>query len=225
MFYRNLLLLSGLAAIAVSEPVPQFDDPFSDLSDPFSDLGDPFSDLGNIFSSLNDELTGLGTIPTFTGFGDSSPSFTGFGDSSPSSTGFGAVPTFGGATRTQGGDSFPTDNPFAGMPTLPASIQSVLVTAAPTNALADPCALTASPSWLNALPTDVKSGIASYENALQSWLSANSAKLGTMTNLAGVCTKGSGNGGPVSNAAPRPTGALGASIAGAVGLLGVMAAL
>jgi hypothetical protein len=176
-----------------------------------ANFGDTTTDLGSFPTGLGDATTGLGSFPT---------SFE------VATTGFFSITTGFGATSTALG-SLPTNNPFAGMPTLPSSIEAILITAAPTNALQDPCQLTATPAWVQSLPSDVRSGLASYENAVQSWFSANSAKLGTMTSVPGVCTSGAGAKATSANskgAAPRPT-TIGASLAGAVGLLGVMIAL
>jgi hypothetical protein len=73
MFFRNVLLLSGLAAVVLSDPIPQFGndplsdlggDPSTDIGDPFTDLGgDPFTDIGDPYTDLGGEpLTGLGSI-------------------------------------------------------------------------------------------------------------------------------------------------------------------
>lgn len=236
MLCMNLLFLSGLAATVIGEPIPQSDDnPFSALGDDlFGDMDDPFADLG--------DLGDLGSL----------------------------LPT---------GLTLPTGNPFSDMPMLPSSIQSVLMTAAPTNAIEDPCTMTAIPDWYKKLPADVKSGLSSYEIALQSWYEAHPGIFGSATvtdpGVAGICTTSAGappkntggsdstptteaggsgstntpnaggndptptqdDGGSEStptedaisssstNAAPRPTGALAASLAGAVGMFGVMIAL
>jgi hypothetical protein len=121
------------------------------------------------------------------------------------------------------------------MPTLPASLEAVIATAVPASvlsgALANPCELTGTPAWVKSLPTDVQSPLLAYESSVLAWYSANSA---TVSGMAGLCKNGasntaaggSGNPGQRSTGvAPRPTGAIGASLAGVVGILGVMVAL
>merc|ERR1711964_908090 len=64
------------------------------------------------------------------------------------------------------------------LPTLPASVQSVLATAVPESELTRTdlaCIATATPDWYNDLPSDAKSAISSYETALSSWYSEHSS--------------------------------------------------
>ncbi|KAG4420938.1 hypothetical protein IFR04_005915 [Cadophora malorum] len=138
------------------------------------------------------------------------------------------------------------------LPTLPASVQSVLATAVPESELTRTdlaCIATATPDWYNDLPSDAKSAISSYETALSSWYSEHSSELAVSTDLPQPCaaatgsgastttsggsnatpssTSGSGNAaetGTSTAAAPRAT-AMAASIAGLAGMLGVMVAL
>lgn len=65
---------------------------------------------------------------------------------------------------------------LSGMPTLPASVESVLLTAAPTSA--DTACETTTPGWYKSLPPDVKSALTSYESAWESWYTAHSSQLG-----------------------------------------------
>lgn len=73
---------------------------------------------------------------------------------------------------------------FSGVPTLPASVASVLETAVPESVLTASdyaCQLrTATPDWYKDLPADVKSALSSYETAAASWLSAHSAQLASL---------------------------------------------
>ncbi|KAG9238258.1 hypothetical protein BJ875DRAFT_480502 [Amylocarpus encephaloides] len=113
---------------------------------------------------------------------------------------------------------------------------------------------TATPGWYQSLPADVRSAFSSYQSAAQSWYSAHSSDLGVVSTGvalpvapcmatgtgsaaagagagagAGAATSAAGSGGAASDtskgAAPRPTGAVVASLAGAVGVLGLMVAL
>lgn len=64
---------------------------------------------------------------------------------------------------------------LSGMPTLPASVESVLATAIPTSILTNPAAECSAlngkePDWYKSLPSDVKSALTSYESAASSWL-------------------------------------------------------
>ena len=141
------------------------------------------------------------------------------------------------------------------MPTLPASIESILLTAVPTTAQTDiGCAIaTTTPGWYKSLPANVKSAISSYNLAYESWYSEHSAEFGTLTqSIPAGCTAaaaqatetGNGNGGTTTSGgsggatktssgsgtastggAPRATGALAAGVAGAVGVLGLLVAL
>ncbi|PVH78164.1 hypothetical protein DL98DRAFT_516985 [Cadophora sp. DSE1049] len=138
------------------------------------------------------------------------------------------------------------------IPTLPASVQSVLATAVPESELTRTdlaCIATATPSWYNDLPNDAKSAISSYETAFASWYSEHSSELALSTDIPEPCaaatgsgasptTTGGSNATPASStgagsagetgtstaAAPRAT-AMAASIAGLAGMLGVMVAL
>ncbi|KAK0121816.1 hypothetical protein ONS95_010099 [Cadophora gregata] len=139
------------------------------------------------------------------------------------------------------------------IPTLPASVQSVLATAVPESELTRTdiqCIATATPDWFKSLPNDAKSAISSYETALASWYSEHSSELGSLTtgvpqpcaaatgSGASPTTTGGSNATPASSsgsgsaaqtgtstaAAPRAT-AMAASIAGLAGMLGVMVAL
>ncbi|KAH8679638.1 hypothetical protein BGZ60DRAFT_400359 [Tricladium varicosporioides] len=133
------------------------------------------------------------------------------------------------------------------IPTLPASVQSVLLTAVPTtiSATAVGCEIaTATPAWYKSLPADVKSALTSYESAASSWYSKHSTDLAGVTSgvpavvgCSGVTgTKGNAasatgtaSGAAASNtskgAAAAPTGAVVASLAGVLGVFGVMVAL
>ncbi|OCL09042.1 hypothetical protein AOQ84DRAFT_405454 [Glonium stellatum] len=82
---------------------------------------------------------------------------------------------------------------LSGMPTLPASVESVLATAVPTSILTDPAAECSAlagkePDWYKKLPGDVKSALTSYESALSSWAkdhSIYSSGTAVATGLAG----------------------------------------
>ncbi|KAL2064283.1 hypothetical protein VTL71DRAFT_4777 [Oculimacula yallundae] len=154
---------------------------------------------------------------------------------------------------------------LSGIPTLPASIQSILATAVPESELTRTdlqCIVTETPSWYSNLPNNAKSAISSYETALSSWYVENSSRLGELgTDVPAPCPAATAAGGsPTSSAsrngasttaspsrtgsaspssasagsvaatgsstaaAPRAT-AMAASIAGLVGMFGVMAAL
>lgn len=155
---------------------------------------------------------------------------------------------------------------LSGLPTLPASIQSVLATAVPISDLTKTelaCEPTAA-SWYNDLPNDVKSALTSYGSALQTWASANIGNIATNTNYnynipvctgsaavtktgtgsttqtgtgtttrattgaGGAATSAGGNAVSTTNspaAAPRATGAIMGTVAGIVGIFGVMVAL
>jgi hypothetical protein len=72
------------------------------------------------------------------------------------------------------------------MPTLPASVESVLETAIPTSILTNPAAECSAlngkePDWYKSLPGDVKSALTSYESALSSWAQDHSSLLNTGT--------------------------------------------
>jgi len=143
---------------------------------------------------------------------------------------------------------------LSGMPTLPASVESVLETAIPTSILTNPAAecsaLNGEPDWYKSLPGDVKSALTSYESALSSWAKDHSLlSTGTIaaTGLAGCGATGAATAAATAtgttakgtqasataagaqatgtNAAARPTGAVAAGLAGAVGLLGLVIAL
>lgn len=143
---------------------------------------------------------------------------------------------------------------LSGMPTLPASVESVLETAIPTSILTNPAAECSAlngkePDWYKSLPGDVKSALTSYESALSSWAKDHPFSTGTVagtvaaTGLTGCGATGAaaaaatGTGGTQAsataagaqatgtNAAARPTGAVAAGLAGAVGLLGLVIAL
>lgn len=122
-------------------------------------IGEPIPQSDdNPFSALGDDL-----------FGDMDDPFADLGD----------LGDLGSLLPT--GLTLPTGNPFSDMPMLPSSIQSVLMTAAPTNAIEDPCTMTAIPDWYKKLPADVKSGLSSYEIALQSWYEAHPGIFGSAT--------------------------------------------
>jgi hypothetical protein len=236
MLFSNLLLISGLAAIGLSEPLPQFtDDPFTDVfptddpfatedpfatDDPFTSFDDPFTGLGgDPFTALGALTSLLGSLPT--GLGEPTTGLGGFngGSFAPLTT---PAPTPTGSSGGLGG----SDNPLTDMPQLPSSLLSIVESAAPSNYLQNPCQT----GWIKSLPGNVQSQLSSYEIAIQSWWSAHSTEF-PASNVAGLCTNGvaakntAGGGGATTGAAPRPTGALAASFAGAVGLLGVMVAL
>ncbi|KAH7378540.1 hypothetical protein BKA64DRAFT_648548 [Cadophora sp. MPI-SDFR-AT-0126] len=136
------------------------------------------------------------------------------------------------------------------LPTLPASIYSVLATAVPASALTASdyaCSLTAA-AWYSDLPSNVKSALSSYGEEVSSWASEHSTELGSYTNVP-VCTgagaaaantnaastgsataTGSGAGatgssGAAGPAAPRTIGAIAGSVAGVVGILSLMVVL
>ncbi|PMD18301.1 hypothetical protein NA56DRAFT_648062 [Hyaloscypha hepaticicola] len=72
---------------------------------------------------------------------------------------------------------------YSDLPTLPASIESVLATAVPNSVVAteDPCAfVTDAPQWYNSLPANVKSALTSYESAIISWSKEHSAALASL---------------------------------------------
>jgi hypothetical protein len=147
---------------------------------------------------------------------------------------------------------------LSGLPTLPASVASVLATAVPTSEVTRSdyaCELvTATPAWYSSLPADVKSALKSYQTEVESWYSEHSSAFAaaSITAPAAVCTgagagtgaqatggsgSGSGSTGGSSaasgtakatgsqGAAPRATGAIVGSVAGVMGVLGLMAAL
>ncbi len=81
------------------------------------------------------------------------------------------------------------------MPTIPASIVSVLATAVPTEELTQTdiaCIATSTPGWYKSLPADVKSALSSYETAFGSWYSIHSSQLGLSgaTDLPAPCSAG-----------------------------------
>ena len=122
---------------------------------------------------------------------------------------------------------------YSDLPTLPASIESVLETAVPTSVLAteDPCGfVTDAPQWYNSLPANVKSALTSYESALVSWSKEHSAALASLnsgfttgtvatgtgaTGTALVCTStgapAAGNTGTATGAGAGSTGSVGSS--------------
>jgi len=143
---------------------------------------------------------------------------------------------------------------LSGMPTLPASVESVLETAIPTSILTNPVAECSAlngkePDWYKSLPGDVKSALTSYESALSSWAKDHTLITGTIaaTGLTGCGATGAaaaaatatgttakgtqasataaGAQATGTNAAARPTGAVAAGLAGAVGLLGLVIVL
>jgi hypothetical protein len=137
------------------------------------------------------------------------------------------------------------------MPTLPLSVESVLLTAVPTTAQTDiGCAIaTTTPAWYKSLPADVKSAISSYNSAYESWYSKHSAELGPLTesvpagctgaaaqatgtgaatgsgSSSGATKTSSGSGSASTGGAPRATGAVAVGVAGAIGVLGLIVAL
>lgn len=144
---------------------------------------------------------------------------------------------------------------FSNIPTLPASVQSVLATAIPASELTKTdyaCDATAAP-WYTPLPNDVKGALTSYASALQTWAAENlsefpsytginvpvctgtAANAGTTTRTgSSATTRATGSGTAAGNAAsstnsqgaaPRATGAIMGSVAAAVGVFGVIAAL
>lgn len=154
----------------------------------------------------------------------------------------------------------------AGMPTLASSIESVLLTAIPTNYYTGQVCETTTPGWYISLPADVKSAISSYDSAFASWYSLHSTAFSLTATLPGnVCagtifntattghatatsgatatstgkgtTTATGTGTAASGtssssststskaAAPHATGAVGVSVAGVLGALGLMFAL
>jgi len=75
---------------------------------------------------------------------------------------------------------------LSGMPTLPASVESVLATAIPTSILTNPAAECSAlngkePDWYKSLPGDVKSALTSYESAIASWVKDHSSLFSTGT--------------------------------------------
>jgi hypothetical protein len=122
-----------------------------------------------------------------TSFGDSAIPTTSFDDSALSSE----------LASLSSAEAFTTI--FSDMPTLPASVESVLATAIPTTyATADlGCDIvTATPDWYKNLPAGVKSALSSYDNAWISWSKEHSAALASLTSgysftvPAQVCTTG-----------------------------------
>lgn len=247
MFTTNLLLVGGFVASIFASPSPQFgDNPLTDLGgdNPFTDLGgdNPFTDLGgdNPFTDLGGDnpFTDLGGDNPFTDLGGDDP-FTDIGNPT---TGV-SLPTGPAGITTPPGGAAPTGgagNPLAGMPTLPPSVAAALESAVPSSvlqsALSNPCDVAVTQDWVQALPTSIQSELVSYESSIQSWFSANSAALASVTGVS-LCKNGAANTGSGSSqntgamgkgstgAGPQPTAALGASLAGAVGLLGLMVAL
>lgn len=203
MFTRSILFGASLAALAAADPIPQAATTSFDPAALSSELASLTASLGSLPS---------GVIP--------------------------GLPSF-----------------YSDFPTLPASIESVLATAVPSSVIAtetDPCAfVTDAPQWYNALPASVKSALTSYESALVSWDKAHSKELASLAGTASytgsvpalVCTntgaavvakttasstaKNTGTAGSSTsnNAAPHATGAVVIGFAGAVGVLGLMAAL
>jgi len=144
---------------------------------------------------------------------------------------------------------------LSGMPTLPASVESVLATAIPTSILTNPEAECSAlngkePDWYKSLPGNVKSALTSYESALSSWAkdhtflstgtiaatgltgcgatsAAAAAATATGTTAKGTQTSTAATGAQATgtNAAAKPTGAVTAGLVGAVGLLGLAIAL
>lgn len=120
---------------------------------------------------------------------------------------------------------------FSGIPTLPASVESVLATAVPVSELSTYQCETELPAWYSSLPADVKSALTSYEVAVESWLKVHSSDLAQFTSgITGVptvpvCTGGAVQGGSVSkgstakstNAASTPKASGSGSGAGASG--------
>ncbi|KAF8861554.1 hypothetical protein BDZ45DRAFT_671865 [Acephala macrosclerotiorum] len=157
-----------------------------------------------------------------------------------------ATPTFNTASLSSKLDTATgISGALSDLPTLPASIQSILITAIPASALTasefacDPTAA----AWYSSLPGNVKSALSSYGSEVSSWASKHSSGLGTYTDVP-VCTgtrvaantnaatTGSGTtSGSSSTAtgspgtAPRVTRAISGSVAGVVGVLGLMAVL
>jgi hypothetical protein len=202
MFTKSLLFGASLAALAAADPIPQAVPTSFDPAALSSELASLTASLGSLPS---------GVIP--------------------------GLPSF-----------------YSDFPTLPASIESVLATAVPSSVLAtetDPCAfVTDAPQWYSALPASVKSALTSYESALLSWDKAHSKELASLAGTASytgtapalVCTNtgaavatatasstakntGGAGGSTANAAAPHATGAVAIGLAGAVGVLGLMAAL
>jgi len=198
MFTKSLLFGASLAALAAADPIPQAVPTSFDPAALSSELASLTASLGSLPS---------GVIP--------------------------GLPSF-----------------YSDFPTLPASIESVLATAVPSSVLAtetDPCALV---TWYSPLPASVKSALTSYESALASWDKAHSKELASLAGTASytgtapalVCTNtgaaaatatasstakntGGAGGSTANAAAPHATGAVAIGLAGAVGVLGLMAAL
>jgi len=123
---------------------------------------------------------------------------TSFDASSPS---FAAFPSYNSASEAALlSQASVLESIVSDIPTLPASIESVLATAVPISELTATdfaCeAVTATPDWYKSLPADVKTALSSYEKEIQSWYSEHSAQLGSFTAsiTAPVCTGGSGGG-------------------------------
>jgi hypothetical protein len=198
MFTKSLLFGASLAALAAADPIPQAVPTSFDPAALSSELASLTASLGSLPS---------GVIP--------------------------GLPSF-----------------YSDFPTLPVSIESVLATAVPSSVLAtetDPCALV---TWYSSLPASVKSALTSYESALASWDKAHSKELASLAGTASytgtapalVCTNtgaavatatasstakntGGAGGSTANAAAPHATGAVAIGLAGAVGVLGLMAAL
>ncbi|KAG4441431.1 hypothetical protein IFR05_003118 [Cadophora sp. M221] len=152
------------------------------------------------------------------------------------------------------GDATAALGALSDIPTLPASVQSVLATAIPASELTRTdvqCLATSTPAWYKDLPKDAKSALSSYETAFASWYSEHSSELALSTGIPAPCQAATTGGaaatgdstttssgarststaagtaagaGTSTAAAPRAT-AMAASIAGLAGMLGVMVAL
>ncbi|KAH7348508.1 hypothetical protein BKA65DRAFT_500736 [Rhexocercosporidium sp. MPI-PUGE-AT-0058] len=88
------------------------------------------------------------------------------------------------------GDATAALGALSDLPTLPASVQSVLATAVPESELTRTdiqCIATSTPAWYKNLPQDAKSALSSYETALASWYSVHSSDLGVSTDLPAPC--------------------------------------
>ncbi|KAH9219716.1 hypothetical protein DL95DRAFT_383919 [Leptodontidium sp. 2 PMI_412] len=101
------------------------------------------------------------------------------------------------------GDATAALGALSDMPTLPASVQSVLATAIPASELTRTdvqCIATSTPGWYKSLPNDAKSAISSYETALASWYSEHSSELALSTDIPAPCqAAATGGATPTSN--------------------------
>ncbi|OCL06223.1 hypothetical protein AOQ84DRAFT_365997 [Glonium stellatum] len=88
---------------------------------------------------------------------------------------------------------------YSDMPTLPASIESIIATAIPASIITNPAAECSAlngqvPDWYKTLPANVKSALTSYESALLSWDNAHSSLFATESDLASSLSELTGTG-------------------------------